>query len=256
MYDRNLNEELSKGDLKKKSEDIKLEMSQSKVIIDKVNQMIGTNGMVYKTGGNIKSLTFVELPDILYLTQDSQPFIGDLNGDQIDDILFNNQNSVTKGKLNVALFNKDSEKYDIGNFKDKLVDSNCGGETSLVENPSLTTPHTVSMLDFDGDCLSDLFFTVQNDADPSKKYYEIYLRRDSSSDDAPNAMNGLNSFCLIQVDDISLIQNNQVFDFADIDRDGMIDILFITDKKSMNFIVNYNMLKNPSQISLNPFKDH
>jgi len=28
----------------------------------------------------------------------------------------------------------------------------------------------------------------------------------------------------------------------------MIDMLFITDKKSMNLIVNYNMLKSPSEI--------
>ena len=28
----------------------------------------------------------------------------------------------------------------------------------------------------------------------------------------------------------------------------MVDMLFITDKKSMNFIVNYNMLKSPSEI--------
>lgn len=28
----------------------------------------------------------------------------------------------------------------------------------------------------------------------------------------------------------------------------MIDMLFITDKKTMNFIVNYNMLKSPSEI--------
>jgi hypothetical protein len=28
----------------------------------------------------------------------------------------------------------------------------------------------------------------------------------------------------------------------------MIDMLFITDKKSMNFIVNYNMLKSPSEV--------
>ena len=28
----------------------------------------------------------------------------------------------------------------------------------------------------------------------------------------------------------------------------MIDMLFITDKKAMNFIVNYNMLKSPSEI--------
>jgi hypothetical protein len=28
----------------------------------------------------------------------------------------------------------------------------------------------------------------------------------------------------------------------------MIDMLFITDKKSMNLIVNYNMLKSPSEL--------
>ena len=30
----------------------------------------------------------------------------------------------------------------------------------MIENPVLTTPHSVSMVDFDGDCLSDLFLTV------------------------------------------------------------------------------------------------
>ena len=40
-----------------------------------------------------------------------------------------------------------------------------------------------------------------------------------------------------------------MFDFADIDRDGMVDMLFITDKKTMNFIVNYNMLESPSQVA-------
>jgi hypothetical protein len=42
---------------------------------------------------------------------------------------------------------------------------------------------------------------------------------------------------------ISQIQNSQIFEFADIDRDGFIDMLFLTDKKTMNFIVAYNMLK-------------
>lgn len=29
----------------------------------------------------------------------------------------------------------------------------------------------------------------------------------------------------------------------------MVDMLFITDKKTMNFIVNYNMLESPSQLA-------
>lgn len=55
--------------------------------------------------------------------------------------------------------------------------------------------------------------------------------------------NHQNGFCLAQFDDISKIQNNQIFEFADIDRDGFVDMLYLTDKKTMNFIVNYNMLK-------------
>jgi len=50
------------------------------------------------------------------------------------------------------------------------------------------------------------------------------------------------------VDDISNIPNYAVFEFADIDRDGMIDMLFITSR-TMNFIINYNMLKNPSGLN-------
>ena len=63
-------------------------------------------------------------------------------------------------------------------------------------------------------------------------------------------MNGMNSFCLVQVDDISRVQNNQIFDFADIDQNGMVDMIFLTDKKTMNFIVNYNMLPPPDYHSI------
>lgn len=40
-----------------------------------------------------------------------------------------------------------------------------------------------------------------------------------------------------------------MFEFADIDRDGMVDMLFITDRNTMNFIVNYNMLDSPAEIA-------
>jgi hypothetical protein len=41
----------------------------------------------------------------------------------------------------------------------------------------LSVPHTAAMIDFDGDCLSDLFVTV-TDALTGRNYYEIYLRRE------------------------------------------------------------------------------
>ena len=39
-----------------------------------------------------------------------------------------------------------------------------------------------------------------------------------------------------------------MFEFADIDRDGMIDMLFLTNKHTMNIIINYNMLPSPTKI--------
>ena len=63
------------------------------------------------------------------------------------------------------------------------------------------------MVDFDGDCLADLFMTVEDGNDPSVKYYEIYLRQERKiNNDAISRellTNGKQSFCLIQVDDIS-----------------------------------------------------
>ena len=44
----------------------------------------------------------------------------------------------------------------------------------------LSTPHTAAQIDFDGDCLSDLFLTVV-DTSNGKTYYEIYHRREQDS---------------------------------------------------------------------------
>ena len=57
--------------------------------------MMIENHMVYKQG-NIKSLIFMETPHVFELSDGSQPFITDLNGDQLDDILFNNEDPKTK----------------------------------------------------------------------------------------------------------------------------------------------------------------
>lgn len=78
----------------------------------------------------------------------------------------------------MALYNPETKKYDIGGFREMMVDPDCGGAKSRIDSPELTTPHSVSMVDFDGDCLSDLFMTVQEQDNPSKKFYEIYLRRE------------------------------------------------------------------------------
>lgn len=142
--------------------------------------LMGGSNMVYKSS-DIRSLTFMETNDILYLTHDSQPFIGDLNGDMIDDIIFNNAENnhhTAKGRLNVGIYMPEKNAYDVHNFKNAMVDEDCQGLTSIMEKPMLTTPHSVSMPDFDGDCMSDLFLTLQDEDDPSKKIFEIYIRRE------------------------------------------------------------------------------
>ena len=50
-------------------------------------------------------------------------------------------------------------------------------EQTAYSRQRLTSPHTVALVDFDGDCLSDLFMTVQ-DINTGKIFYEIYVRRE------------------------------------------------------------------------------
>ena len=70
------------------------------------------------------------------MCQGSQPFISDLNGDQIDDLIFHNCDESAAGyaigKMQVAIYNKELHSYDVGAFRDKMVDPNCGGLDSLI----------------------------------------------------------------------------------------------------------------------------
>jgi len=67
------------------------------------------------------------------------------------------------------------------NFENGLLvknpDEGCISHT--IETKRLTVPHSVALVDFDGDCMADLFVTVQ-DLTTGKKFYEIYLRREVS----------------------------------------------------------------------------
>ena len=56
-------------------------------------------------------------------------------------------------------------------------DPNAGCIQKPIENKRLTVPHSTALIDFDGDCMADLFVTVQ-DLTTGKKFYEIYLRRE------------------------------------------------------------------------------
>lgn len=94
----------------------------------------------------------------------------------------------------------------------------------------LTQPHSSSLIDLDGDCISDLFLTV---TDGKTSYYEIYLRRERISQE--NAT-GYNSYCLVAREEIP---SNSLVQFTDVDRDGMIDLVYSTES-TLN--IHYNKL--------------
>ena len=78
MYDRNLNGELS------------FQSGRSLTTTDKIIEaIISNNHMVYKQAPQIKTMAFIEVPQVLFISPKSQVFIGDLNGDYIDDVVFN-----------------------------------------------------------------------------------------------------------------------------------------------------------------------
>jgi hypothetical protein len=60
----------------------------------------------------------------------------------------------------------------------------------------LTQPHSSSLIDLDGDCISDLFLTV---TDGTTSYYEIYLRRERYNEEHPS---GYNTYCLVAREEI------------------------------------------------------
>ncbi|TNV73941.1 hypothetical protein FGO68_gene2124 [Halteria grandinella] len=127
----------------------------------------------------------------------------------------------------------------------------CLQTASHFTHRKLSLPHTAAQIDFDGDCLSDFFITI-TDIASGKTYYEIYLRREKeqsmgsdeevSLNDTNGQFKGLNSLCLVTRQEVP-VQANNIFSFADIDRDAMVDMMFV-NKKDLKLHVYYNKLQN------------
>jgi len=133
-----------------------------------------------------------------------------------------------------------------------VQDETVGCISKRMPDAVLSQPHSASLIDLDGDCISDLFLTVQNEG---VSYYEIYLRRepivDPEMEPVPN--NGKNVYCLVAREQVA---SDSVFKFADLDRDGMMDMAYITQGKNLN--VHYNRLvsemkKNQNQRGISLF---
>ncbi len=77
-----------------------------------------------------------------------------------------------------------------------VTDETEGCISKKLTKKKLSMPHSTSMVDFDGDCLSDLFITV-TDQVTGKTFYEIYLRREKEYEDEKETL----------MDDYLLTQN-------------------------------------------------
>ena len=124
-----------------------------------------------------------------------------------------------------------------------VQDETEGCMSKQLSSVQLAQPHFSSVIDLDGDCLSDLFLTVR-DVETGRHFYEIYLRRErldssfSESESGEDHVSGYNSFCLVAREEIEPEWN---FKFADVDRDGMIDMVYT---KGTELTVHYNRLLN------------
>ena len=127
----------------------------------------------------------------------------------------------------------------------------------------MTSPHSTTLVDLDGDCISDLFMTVQ-DKHTGEQFYEIYLRRERAASLAvegegtnkadKNGLKGLNSYCLVTREPLPSGSRN-LFSFTDVDRDGAIDMMYLSKEGSddpLNLFIHYNRLQHGRKQYDNP----
>jgi hypothetical protein len=209
-----------------------------------------------------------ELPQFITIEKNSHPFIADLNGDYLEDVMFTDPSS---SGIKVA-FQADvygEETIIVRDFATSIAmekpEPDC--ITQRLSSPRFTSPHSASLIDIDGDCMADLFLTVE-DSSSGRKFYEIWLRRetqttldlsaempapksgktmkhkDSDEEFPANTLTGLQSFCLVTREEIPSGIHN-LFALTDIDRDGMVDMVYLKDDRSpMTLYTHYNRLKN------------
>lgn len=95
-------------------------------------------------------------------------------------------------------------------------------------NCKLPSPHSNAFIDLDGDCLADLFLVCQDDTSSSGLSYQIWKNAKDSG------------FELAQTG--SLPAGTGQISFADMDRDGTMDMVFptCTSSEGCNINIAYN----------------
>ena len=105
-------------------------------------------------------------------------------------------------------------------FNDEYVIPNT--EMTFCQEPVsadfISVPHSNSYLDLDGDCMPDIFLTKESAN--GTFYFEIYVQRQGANQ----------RYCLVQSQAIDVSATGiPLFDFADINRDGMMDLIYISN---------------------------
>jgi hypothetical protein len=105
---------------------------------------------------------------------------------------------------------------------------------------SLSIPHSAAFLDLDGDCMPDLFFTKERL--DGTLFYEIYIQRMTTSNKQ--------TYCLVQRDEMGSVDDMMV-EFADMDRDGMTDMItYDSSKQSIFTFYNRHTANSASEVNL------
>ncbi|KAH8114092.1 hypothetical protein DFH11DRAFT_1595734 [Phellopilus nigrolimitatus] len=132
----------------------------------------------------------------------AQPIPLDANGDLKIDLL-----GITPGSNSLSLWENVFNQSAANTPVFSIAEAPFNGQSCVISNP-----HSNAVVDFDGDCLADVFLVC--DEGSSDKYYQIW-RNDKTK-----------GFTLAQLGRFP--SGVQAISFSDMDRDGTIDMVFTT----------------------------
>ena len=172
------------------------------------------------------------------------------------------ETAVASAETKIAIGqDEQGEKFISQDFTDFII-SSAQDSRCLNPNPSdlISVPHSNSYVDLDGDCMPDIFLQktrIHQVAVPGESsgvqtyytsYYEIYVQK---------IYNDKAKYCLIQSEAQLVDQpadnkdpNKYVplVDFTDVNRDGMVDMIFYYDSKVYVYYNNHPMVEFTSSL--------
>ncbi|KAL4065217.1 hypothetical protein J3A83DRAFT_4360504 [Scleroderma citrinum] len=174
------------------------------ILVMSANTWRDTLNMVIYTGNH--DGTFNPKPISVPASTLSQPIPLDVNGDMRLDLL----GTPTTRRGSSSPLQVWENSWNASNTKAplfELIDPQFNGSQC-----TLASPHSNAVIDLNGDCLADLFLVCEEDS--AKQSFQIWVNNKDSG------------FTLAQYE--PLPSGVQAISFADVDRDGSIDMVFTT----------------------------